>query len=258
MAEVVGSISIISLTVMAIGEKAMKKSPNSVEEKKDERQSNKNWVMGFIALAILLGFSAVIFRDFVMGWEGMVYEKYIHEKKVWDAEGVMTIEEHFIIKIDPGGKKELVRSTWDRIEIGDYIIKKRWSFDYTYGSSEIRVAEQAGFHEKALDIIPTYAGGWHRQGVILMKKGYYEDAIYRFDKTIEMDASYGIAWYNKGLALIGLGRYEDAKECFTRAEKLYYSTTWRERNELDHDNYEWLGREKDEGVTAPCKKCHEN
>ena len=73
-----------------------------------------------------------------------------------------------------------------------------------------------------------------------------------------MDASYGVAWYNKGLALIGLGRYEDAKECFMKAEKLYYDTTWREYNELDHGKCEWVEKGIDAGVIVPCEKCHEN
>ncbi len=45
----------------------------------------------------------------------------------------------------------------------------------------------------------------------------YEDAIERYNKSIEADENYTFAWNNKGVALGELGRYDAAVECFNRA-----------------------------------------
>ena len=50
------------------------------------------------------------------------------------------------------------------------------------------------------------------------------DAIWYFDKAIEIDSKCVKAWNSKGLALMAMGRPEEADAAFARARELGYTS----------------------------------
>ncbi len=49
----------------------------------------------------------------------------------------------------------------------------------------------------------------------LVKEGRQDEAIARFDRTIELDPAYTAAHYHKGNTLIGIGKGEEARAVLT-------------------------------------------
>ena len=54
------------------------------------------------------------------------------------------------------------------------------------------------------------------RGIVLIHTGRYEEAIKRFDTTLEINPKNKDAWNAKGQALVNLGKFEEALACFDR------------------------------------------
>ena len=63
---------------------------------------------------------------------------------------------------------------------------------------------------------------WYDEGVAFSKKARYEEAIYCFDKTIELGPAQTRikAWRDKGNILYGFAEYEKAIYCYDRVLEL--------------------------------------
>jgi len=61
----------------------------------------------------------------IEAWEGRVVEKYTYKDEGLDDELPRTV---YAVDLTTGHKKRLRRSEWDRVEVGDYIVKKRRSY----------------------------------------------------------------------------------------------------------------------------------
>ena len=72
-----------------------------------------------------------------------------------------------------------------------------------------------------VNLLPAFgqqaASEWNGQGVGLLAKGSYDEAIQDFNIAIGLNSSYAAAWYNKGLALDDLGKYEEAIQAYNRS-----------------------------------------
>lgn len=66
------------------------------------------------------------------------------------------------------------------------------------------------------------AAQYSNRGIALWKKGQYDEAIYEFDKAIEMDPKLARAYYFRANVYYDLGRYSSAWDDVHRAEELGY------------------------------------
>ena len=67
---------------------------------------------------------------------------------------------------------------------------------------------------------PVDAAAWNRKGNSLDNSGRSEEAIFCFDKALELDPRRGGTWYNKGNSLKELGQPEKALLCLDQALEL--------------------------------------
>jgi len=59
----------------------------------------------------------------------------------------------------------------------------------------------------------------NEKGVVLMKRGDYDEALKTFDEALKINPSSSLAWYNKGVVLYELERDEEAIEAYNQAIK---------------------------------------
>ncbi len=79
---------------------------------------------------------------------------------------------------------------------------------------------------------------WNNKGSTLDNLGKYDDAIYCYNKALELDPLYTDAWYNKGLALKNMEKYDDAIYCYNKALELdpLYTDAWSSKGDT---YYNW-------------------
>jgi tetratricopeptide (TPR) repeat protein len=87
-----------------------------------------------------------------------------------------------------------------------------------YARSE-HFQEAINCYDRAIAIIPFFAGAWFNKGLALDKCQKYGDAIDCYQRAIEIKGSED-AWINMGISLIHLLRFEDALTCFEKAKRL--------------------------------------
>ena len=66
------------------------------------------------------------------------------------------------------------------------------------------------FHNKAIVINSRYADAYNNRGVILARKGNYDQAIDDFTKALEIDSFYADAYYNRGITWFDKGNLQQA------------------------------------------------
>ena len=54
-------------------------------------------------------------------------------------------------------------------------------------------------------------------GIEVVRNGLWKEAIYRWERAVEIDDSYAAAWNNLGIAYEHLGRFDKAREAYERA-----------------------------------------
>lgn len=96
---------------------------------------------------------------------------------------------------------------------------------------------------RSLDEVPSNAGAWLLDGILLAESQKYEDAIAAFRKVFALDPQAVWARHNYALCLEKLGRRDEAVVEFKRALALKpeYGTSWLALGQL----YENLGRTND-------------
>ena len=57
-------------------------------------------------------------------------------------------------------------------------------------------------------------------GIRVAQKNLWKEAVYRFEKAIEIDKTYGGAWNNLGIAYEQLGRFDEARSAYEKALEL--------------------------------------
>ncbi|HAX79913.1 MAG TPA: hypothetical protein DCY88_29780, partial [Cyanobacteria bacterium UBA11372] len=73
----------------------------------------------------------------------------------------------------------------------------------------------------------SYEADFYRQqGVLLIEKKDYEEAIAFFDKALRLQPDYYDAWCQRGLALGHLGRHEEALTSFNNALAIQPGISW--------------------------------
>jgi len=72
------------------------------------------------------------------------------------------------------------------------------------------------FYERALNIDPGNSDLWKNKGAALGMLDRYEEALVCFDRGLEIAPRDGELWRNKGTALVALGRHDEAEACFGR------------------------------------------
>ena len=82
-------------------------------------------------------------------------------------------------------------------------------------------------------------------GIRVAQKNLWKEAVYRFEKAIEIDKTYGGAWNNLGIAYEQLGRFDEARKAYETAMELEPNNTFI-RNNYDQfrDVYDRQGRRR--------------
>lgn len=54
-------------------------------------------------------------------------------------------------------------------------------------------------------------------GIAVAQRGLWREAIYRWERAVDIDPSYGAAWNNLGIAYEHEGRFDKARDAYERA-----------------------------------------
>lgn len=83
-------------------------------------------------------------------------------------------------------------------------------------------------------------------GIRVAQKSLWKEAVYRFEKAIELDPSYGGAWNNLGIAYEQMGRFDDARKAYEKALSLEPNNTFIRNNyDLFREIYDRQNRRRD-------------
>lgn len=79
----------------------------------------------------------------------------------------------------------------------------------------------------ALSAIPADAGGPRKQaeaqvrfGIDVAQKGLWKEALYRWEKAVQIDPSYAAAYNNLAVAFEHEGQFDKAREAYVKALEL--------------------------------------
>ena len=83
-------------------------------------------------------------------------------------------------------------------------------------------------------------------GIRVAQKNLWKEAVYRFEKAIEIDKTYGGAWNNLGIAYEQLGRFDEARKAYETALELEPNNTFIRNNyDLFREIYDRQNRRRD-------------
>jgi Flp pilus assembly protein TadD len=83
-------------------------------------------------------------------------------------------------------------------------------------------------------------------GIRVAQKSLWKEAVYRFEKAIELDPAYGGAWNNLGIAYEQMGRFDDARKAYEKALSLEPNNTFIRNNyDLFREIYDRQNRRRD-------------
>jgi len=71
--------------------------------------------------------------------------------------------------------------------------------------------------DRAIRLKSEYAEAWYNKGEAMRRQDKFIEAIFHFNKAIEIDPSHIKAWKSKALALKALGDDKEAEEAFAGA-----------------------------------------
>jgi Flp pilus assembly protein TadD len=57
-------------------------------------------------------------------------------------------------------------------------------------------------------------------GIKVAQNGLWKEAVYRWEKAVELDSTYAAAWNNLGIGYEHEGRFEDARKAYEKAVAL--------------------------------------
>ena len=67
-------------------------------------------------------------------------------------------------------------------------------------------------------------------GIEVARRGLWRDALYRWQRAIDLDPTYAPAWNNLGIAFEYEGRFDEAREAYETALDLDPDNLWIEQN----------------------------
>jgi Flp pilus assembly protein TadD len=83
-------------------------------------------------------------------------------------------------------------------------------------------------------------------GIRVAQKNLWKEAVFRFEKAIEIDKTYGGAWNNLGIAYEQLGRFDEARKAYEKALELEPNNTFIRNNyDLFREIYDRQNRRRD-------------
>jgi len=83
-------------------------------------------------------------------------------------------------------------------------------------------------------------------GITVAERGLWKEAIYRWEKAVEIDPSYGAAWNNLGIGYEQLGRFDDARRAYEKAMEVDPDNSYIRNNyDLFREIYDRQNRRRD-------------
>jgi Flp pilus assembly protein TadD len=83
-------------------------------------------------------------------------------------------------------------------------------------------------------------------GIRVAQKSLWKEAVYRFERAIELDPTYGGAWNNLGIAYEQMGRFLEARNAYEKALALEPNNTFIRNNyDLFREIYDRQNRRRD-------------
>jgi Flp pilus assembly protein TadD len=106
----------------------------------------------------------------------------------------------------------------------------------------------------ALMSAPAYADQNRREqakaqvdfGIRVAQKNLWKEAVYRFERAIELDPTYGGGWNNLGIAYEQMGRFDEARKAYEKALEIEPNNTFIRNNyDLFREIYDRQNRRRD-------------
>jgi Flp pilus assembly protein TadD len=83
-------------------------------------------------------------------------------------------------------------------------------------------------------------------GIKAAQINLWKEAVYRFEKAIEIDKMYGAAWNDLGIGYEQLGRFDEARKAYEKALELEPNNTFIRNNyDLFREIYDRQNRRRD-------------
>jgi len=57
-------------------------------------------------------------------------------------------------------------------------------------------------------------------GIAVAQRGLWKEAVYRWEKAVDLDPTYGAAWNDLGIGYEQLGKFDDARKAYEKALEL--------------------------------------
>jgi tetratricopeptide (TPR) repeat protein len=73
---------------------------------------------------------------------------------------------------------------------------------------------------RAIELSPDMAWGYHGRGTTLMFQGKMLEAIDNFNRAIQLNPTIAFSWFNRGLAKVFLGNEAEAEPDFAQSLNL--------------------------------------
>ena len=67
-------------------------------------------------------------------------------------------------------------------------------------------------------------------GISVAQRGLWQEALYRWERAVEIDPSYAAAWNNLGIAYEREGSFDEARDAYEKALDLEPSNTMIQQN----------------------------
>jgi tetratricopeptide (TPR) repeat protein len=72
-------------------------------------------------------------------------------------------------------------------------------------------------YDRALAIEPSHFTAWYQRGNVFLDAGEYREAVKSYDEAINYATDFAEAWHNRGIAMYELGEYEIALQAYDKA-----------------------------------------
>lgn len=150
------------------------------------------------------------------------------EEAIEDLSEALKIQENFALAFDARGKAyddigdldQAIADYTNAIAANPMLVVAYFNRGYVYASGKGWYQRAIFDYNRAIELDSTYAKAFNNRGVAYNNIGMYDQAICDYTKAIEINTKYTKAYNNRGATFNKLGMYDDAIADYDEAIKI--------------------------------------